>query len=181
LSKPKIQVVFRTERMTNSTELKRLLRAVETTYYLSLFVQEEYAQRPDVWRKWAHIGFATGLQEGPLEAYAADGLNLTTFTDGKTLTFTAKPGNLAAASEWVEVLEEVESLRQEVSNLSAAERSAVLSRVGRIKDRMIDAVGAAIAGIPADERDTINRGRDQALESLTFPIINVCAVSEKES
>src|SRR5581483_11985870 len=108
-------VAFRTERMTNSTELKRLRRSLDTLYYALLFTESDtYARQSDVWRSWARMGFATGVQEAPPRAELTDRLRLDTFSDGKTLTFTVHPGNEVVVDGMVEVLREVELLRSEV-------------------------------------------------------------------
>jgi hypothetical protein len=173
-----VKITFTTQRMTNSTELKRLLRAVESTYYFCLFTQEEYAGRPEVWRTWAKLGFATGLQEAPPGAAEADRVRISTFSNQKELTFTAAAGSQRAAEHWLEVLREITARRAEVSSLAAADRAASLAGAAVIKERLIDPVDAAVAAIPPDERAVVLGARGQALASLSYPIISSCLVTE---
>jgi hypothetical protein len=170
------QVVFATERMTNSTELKRLLRAVESTYYLCLFSGDGYDHQPDVWKRWARIGYATGLQESPLSCESNDWLKLSTFSDGKTLTFTATLGNAEAVLTCLDVLRQIDALRPDVQSLSGTARVEALLSSGRI-DRIIGCVDSRIADLADHQRQTIQGARSHALQSLTFPIITRCLIT----
>jgi hypothetical protein len=128
-------------------------------------------------RRWAKIGFATGLQESPLPADHPDQLKLSTFSNGKALTFTATPGNPAAASAWLAVLRQIDAIRPEVQSLPGSERVKALISSGRV-DRIVQPVDRSIAELPAHERETILGARYHALESLTFPIIAQCLITE---
>ena len=172
-----VQVAFVTERMTISSELKRLLRAVEATYYLCLFSGGSYDGRDDGWGRWARIGFATGLQESPLPGESADRLKLSTFSDGKSLTFTARGGNADVWPDWLDVLRQVESLRPGVQSLPGPERVQALIGSGRI-DRIVQPVDSRISQRRDHERRTIEGARYHALESLTFPIIAQSLITE---
>ena len=172
-----VQLAFVTQRMTISSELKRLLRAVETTYYLCLFSSGSYEGQHDGWGRWARIGFATGLQESPLPGESVDRLKVSTFSDGKSLTFTASGGNPDVWPDWLEVLRQVDNLRPEVQPLPGPERVQALIGSGRI-DRIIQPVDSQIAQRRDHERTTIEGARYHALESLTFPIITRSLITE---
>jgi hypothetical protein len=175
-----VRVSFRTDRMTNSTELKRLRRSLDTLYYALLFTESDtYQGRNDVWQTWARMGFATGVQEAPPGAERTDRLRLETFSDGKTLTFTVHPGNEVVVNGLVEVLREVELVRSDLASMSSDERAATLVANDVVNKRLVTPVLEATAELAQDDVAALQGALRTAMAALTYPVVLECTVAEE--
>jgi hypothetical protein len=173
----KIAVTFESERMTNSTELKRLLRALDTLYYAMLFSGEpEYEQRPEVWHGWVRLGFATGLQEGPSGAEPADRIRVHTFSNSKELTFTVHDGRVATLERWVRVLKEIDRVRLATAEPDGGQRARQLRLNDLVRREVVEPVAAATKACATEDAERIERAVDTALATLTYPIVRACRV-----
>jgi hypothetical protein len=164
--------------MAHSTELKRLLRALDCLYYALLFSgQEPYEGHPEVWRGWVEFGFGTGLQQGPPVAEDPDRIRISTFSDGKQLTFTVSEGNPRTLQRWTELLHEVERIRPGVAGMPSERRVDALLERGQATSALNDAVTAALAGSDAEDRARVESAIRTALGALTFPIVTACRIT----
>jgi hypothetical protein len=178
VSTRKAVVTFVTDRMPNSTELKRLLRALDCLYYASLFSGEEpYQRRPGVWRAWVDFGFGTGLQQGPPFADDPDRIKLSTFSNGKELTFTVSGGHPNAFNHWMEILQEVEQIRPELADVPGGDRVAALLARGEAVSHLSVAIAAALANTDPEDRSRVERAIRTALGALTFPIVKASRIT----
>ena len=162
--------------MPNSTELKRLLRALDCLYYANLFAgQKPYSEDPGVWRAWVEFGFGTGLQQGPPLAAGPDRIRISTFSDGKELTFTVAEGSPAALEGVLKVLRDVERIRPELAG-PATDRVQRLLERSQATIALTEAVSAAHADVDPVDRARIEEAIRTALIALTFPIVTACRV-----
>jgi hypothetical protein len=174
-----VRVTFETERMPHSTELKRLLRAVDSLYYALLFAGEErYAGQAEVWHSWVKLGFATGLQEGPPGASEADRIRINTFSNSKELTFTVFAGSPSTVKRWIGLLNEIDEVRPELGGLEREKRVELLLADDVVRSQLADPVSAATASGPAEDAEHIDRAIRTALGALSYPIVKACRVSE---
>jgi hypothetical protein len=170
-------VSFETQRMPHSTELKRLLRAVDCLYYALLFSgSEEYAGQDEVWRSWVKLGFGTGLQEGPPGAREDDRIRINTFSEGKQLTFTVSAGDPSTLHRWSELLREIDRIRPELAGLETDERVEKLLTQSTIDSELTGPVSGAIKSCSAEEVERIELATRTAMRALSYPIVTACTV-----
>lgn len=170
-------VRFETARMPNSTELKRLLRALDCLYYAHLFTgQKPYNEDPDVWRAWVGFGFGTGLQQGPPVAAGPDRIRISTFSDGKELTFTVAGGDRQSLEGLLDVLREVEQVRPDLAGPGTDRVQQLLER-SPTTCALTEALTAALVEADPADRARIEEAVRTALVALTFPIVTACCVN----
>ena len=176
-SAPVAVVRFQTERMPNSTELKRLLRALDCLYYAHLFTkQKPYNEDPHVWRAWVEFGFGTGLQQGPPVANGQDRISIRTYSDGKELSFTLAEGDRQSLEGLLDVLRDVEQLRHDLAGPNADRAQQLLERSAAVS-ALNEALTAALVEADPADRARIEEAVRTALAALTFPIVTACDVN----
>jgi hypothetical protein len=173
------RISFETERMPHSTELRRLLRSLETTYYLLLFANTDtYQGRTDVWQSWVQMGFRTGLQDGPPGAEVPDRIRFDTFSDRKTLTFTARGGREDNVDLWLTVLQDVDEARSTVAGLEAEDRAEKLVASDVVDHKLVEPLRKALVGLDADDAASLEGALRTALSSLTYPTVQRCVAAK---
>ena len=61
-----LNVTVRTSRMPHGSEFKRITKAIEHLYYLTLFSSvPDYARRGDAWQSWLDAGTDLAVREAP--------------------------------------------------------------------------------------------------------------------
>jgi hypothetical protein len=174
-----VRITFNTERMTNSTELRRLRRSLEWVYYATLFTtHDQYRSRTDVWLNWAQMGFGTGVQVGPPDAEREHRVHVVTDSRGKQLSFLATLEANDAADTWLSVLRQIEDIRPSVAERGDDERATALHDDDIIAKLLARPVASATAGLPEFERHRIGDGLRTALAALSYPIVVRSTIDE---
>jgi hypothetical protein len=100
-------ITVRTSRMPHGSEFKRIHKAVEHLYYLTLFTAvPEYAGRSDTWQSWLDVGTDLGVREAPKVVAPADRYVESIYSGTREVRIDPR-GNAQALEQLAELLQSV--------------------------------------------------------------------------
>ncbi|HZS14447.1 MAG TPA: hypothetical protein VFC09_07605 [Candidatus Dormibacteraeota bacterium] len=99
-----LNVTVRTSRMPHGSEFKRITKAIEHLYYLTLFSSvPDYARRGDAWQSWLDAGTDLAVREAPKAVAREDRYVESVYSGAREIRF-AVHGNAQALEQLSELL-----------------------------------------------------------------------------
>jgi hypothetical protein len=122
-----LTVTVNTSRMPHGSEFKRIHKAVEHLYYLTLFSSvPAYSGRTDTWESWLQVGTDLGVREAPRAAAPADRYVESIYSGAREVRITAR-GNAQALDKLAALLQSMDGIEAQLGG-SLPPRFAALLR-----------------------------------------------------
>jgi hypothetical protein len=110
-----LDITVRTSRMPHGSEFKRITKAVEHLYYLTLFTEvPDYKSRKDTWDSWTEVGTDLAVREAPKAVDKADRYVESVYSGAREVRFRVH-GNAQALELLSEMLHSLSSIPAQLS------------------------------------------------------------------
>ena len=164
-------VIVTHTRTAIGTQQLREAKAVEQLYYVVLLTgSPAYRVKPEIWRRWAGIGFDIAMKVPPPGVTVSDRMTMNVRSAGKVPEISGTSANMEALQKLNALLEDIEAVRPSLAGQPDEARAEALINHPKIAQQLIQPLKDCLqkCSVPQEEVDAYMFMIRRGLLALTY-------------